>query len=321
MHVALCIYDRCVFLNLMQQVTSHVLMIRPSSFGFNVETAENNTFQNKPEELASNSIAQTARAEFDNFVEVLRREGVDVVVVEDTESPSKPDAVFPNNWISFHTAGTIVTYPMFSVLRRQERRDDLIKEMAAFYDIQHHVHFESFEKTNQFLEGTGSLVLDRAHKICYACISGRTDPDLLQEWCQRMGYISHSFHAESNGKPIYHTNVMMAIASHVAVVCLECLPILEEREALKARLAEKHAVVEITHDQVQQFAGNMLALKNRKGEELMVMSERAYQSLTTKQKYEIGTYCRIVSAPIQTIEDIGGGSARCMIAEIFLHPK
>jgi hypothetical protein len=305
----------------MDQVTSHVLMIRPSAFGYNTETAENNAFQNMPVNLQNDEVIRRAQKEFDGFVGLLRYEGIDVTVIEDPSDPAKPDAVFPNNWISFHSDGTVVTYPMYSKLRRLERREEVIDELNSKFTIQHREHFEFFEKDNQYLEGTGSMVLDRANAIAYACISDRTDRELLEDWCDRLQFTPHTFYAESKGKPIYHTNVMMAIASSLAVVCLECLPNKAERLALKESLEKNHAVVEITEDQVQSFAGNMLALKNRKGEELMAMSERAYESLTTQQRKEIEKYTRIISAPINTIEDIGGGSARCMIAEIFLPAK
>ncbi|HUR30825.1 MAG TPA: arginine deiminase-related protein [Saprospiraceae bacterium] len=296
-------------------------MIRPSAFGYNTETAENNAFQNMPVDLQNEEVVSRAQNEFDLFVGLLRYEGIDVTVIEDTSDPAKPDAVFPNNWISFHGDGTVVTYPMYSKLRRSERREEVIDELNSKFTIQHREHFEYFEKDNQYLEGTGSMVLDRANGIAYACISDRTDRELLEDWCDRMQFTPHTFYAESKGKPIYHTNVMMAIASSLAVVCLECLPNKAERLALKESLEKNHAVVEITHDQVQSFAGNMLALKNRKGEELMIMSERAFDSLNTQQRNEIEKFTRIVSAPINTIEDIGGGSARCMIAEIFLPAK
>lgn len=305
----------------MDQVTSHVLMIRPLAFGFNEETAENNVFQRKPGELLSASVANEAIKEFDRFAARLQNEGISVTVLNDIPEPKKPDAVFPNNWISFHDNGTLVTYPMYSVLRRKERREDLVIQLASKFRIRDWVHLEDFENQHQFLEGTGSLVLDRVAKIAYACISERTDQQLVFDWCSRMDYKPHMFHAVSQGKAIYHTNVMMAIASDVAVVCLECIPDHDEREALKISLSAYHNVVEITVAQVQSYAGNMLALKNNRGEELMVMSERALQCLKQEQRNEIEQYCRIVSSPINTIEDVGGGSARCMIAEIFLDPN
>jgi hypothetical protein len=305
----------------MEQVTSHVLMIRPAAFGFNAETAVNNTFQMKPTDQDTKHIADIAIAEFDSFVNTLRTEGVDVTVIEDSADPLKPDAVFPNNWISFHENGTLVTYPMYSKLRRLERREDIVDEIATKFNVVRRDHFEESEKENQFLEGTGSMVLDRVNKIAYACISERTDRELLHQWCEKMGYTPHTFYAESNGKPIYHTNVMMAIGSEVAVVCLDCIPDLSERAALKKSLSERHEVIEISQAQVNSFAGNMLALKNKDGEEIMVMSSSAHNSLNPEQIREIEKYTRIVAAPINTIENVGGGSARCMIAEIFLQPN
>lgn len=305
----------------MEQVTSHVLMIRPSAFGYNIETAENNTFQNQPKNLAPSEINEKARNEFDQFVQILRNEGINVTVLEDTVAQQKPDAIFPNNWISFHQDGTVITYPMYSGLRRHERREDVIDTLATEFEVRHRVHYEQFESQGKFLEGTGSLVLDRAHNVAYACISERTDISIINEWCDKMDYTPHTFLAESNGKAIYHTNVMMAIGSEIAIVCLECLPLQDQREDLFDKLSDHHEVVQISMQQVESFAGNMLALKNGEGEELMVMSRAAYKSLSEEQISTIEKYCRIVSAPIYTIENIGGGSARCMIAEIFLEPK
>ncbi|MEO6130600.1 MAG: arginine deiminase-related protein [Saprospiraceae bacterium] len=305
----------------MDQVTSHIMMIRPSAFGYNAETAMNNAFQHKPEDASITEVESKACNEFDSFAQLLQREGIDVTVLEDSISPRKPDAVFPNNWISFHGGGTIVTYPMYSSLRRNERREDLISQLASRFRIRDWIRLEDFEKKNQYLEGTGSMVLDRVAKIAYACISERTDKDLLEHWCSQMGFTPQTFHAVSNGKPVYHTNVMMAIGSNVALACLECVSDKIERQALKESLSATHEFVEITAAQVQSFAGNMLALKNNRGEELMVMSSRALESLTDEQKNKIEEFCRIVASPINTIEDIGGGSARCMIAEIFLDPN
>jgi len=305
----------------MEQVTSHVLMIRPSAFGYNAETAENNVFQHRPENGRVSDVTTQAIKEFDDFVQLLEREGIHVTIIEDSQSPQKPDAVFPNNWISFHKDGTVITYPMYSKLRREERREEIIQDLAEGFQIGQRIHFEVFEKHRQYLEGTGSMVLDHVNKVAYACISERTNQELLNDWCMRMNFKPHTFHAMSNGIPIYHTNVMMTIGSKVVVVCLECVPDEKERTSLKENLSKYHTVVEITDQQVQSFAGNMLALKNMAGEELMIMSACALSSLTNEQKKEIENYSRIVASPIQTIEDIGGGSARCMIAEIFLVPK
>lgn len=305
----------------MQQVTSHVLMIRPASFGYNEETALNNTFQTRPPDSQAEKILQNAVQEFDAFVEVLRNEGVDVTVIGDHTNPRKPDAVFPNNWISFHEEGTIITYPMYSKLRRNERREDIIQHIRERFQVSAKINFESSEAHHQYLEGTGSLVLDRVHRIAYACISDRTNNELVDDWCRKMNYTPHTFYAESNGKAIYHTNVMMAIATEISIACFECIPDPAERTDLQKSLEEHREVIEISEKQMQSFAGNMLALKSKSGDELMVMSSRAFQSLTDFQKRQIEKHCRIVTAPIPTIEDVGGGSARCMIAEVFLQPK
>ncbi len=210
---------------------------------------------------------------------------------------------------------------MYSALRRLERRDDVVGKLNQKFNIRHQVRLEEYEKVNQFLEGTGSLVLDRENKIAYACLSERTDLTLLEQWCEEMLYIPVAFHAFSAGKPIYHTNVMMAIGTGIAVVCLECIPDKEEKATLHTSLAQHHEVVEITTDQIFSFAGNMLALKNNRGDELMIMSSRADESLSDEQINRIEKYACIVSAPLDNIENIGGGSARCMIAEIFLPPR
>lgn len=305
----------------MEQVTSHIMMIRPAAFGYNTETADDNVFQHRPVDIAPDELITKARQEFDAFVGLLRYEGIDVTVVEDSTQPVKPDAVFPNNWITFHDDGTVITYPMYSPVRRQERREEIIDQIGEKFKIKDREHFEFFEEDDQYLEGTGSLVLDRVNKIAYACMSERTDRELLEDWCDRMGYTPHTFYAESNDKPIYHTNVMMAIASKVVIVCLSCLPDKAERIALWDSLARHHDIIEITNDQLRAFAGNMLALKNNRGEELMIMSESALESLTREQQEKISRYCRIVAARLPVIENIGGGSARCMIAEIFLPVK
>src|SRR4030095_15682206 len=180
------------------QVTSHVMMIKPQAFGYNAETAQNNVFQHNPGQNKSGEVSEKAIGEFENFVQLLQKEGISVTVLEDNKTPPKPDAVFPNNWISFHEDGTIVTYPMYSKLRREERREDLIDELGNSFRILHQIHLEEFENHKQYLEGTGSMVLDRVNKIAYACISERTDSELLKEWCERMGYVQHTFYALSN---------------------------------------------------------------------------------------------------------------------------
>ena len=300
-----------------RQTTSHILMIRPAAFGFNLETAQNNTFQHRSE-LKPENIQESALKEFDRLVELLEDEGVDVTVIQDTRVPVKPDALFPNNWVSFHNDGTLITYPMFSPLRRQERRKEILRQIGENYKIVRRIEMEDSERKSMFLEGTGSMVLDRVNKVAYACISPRTDQALLYEWCATMGYKPCIFHAEFEGKPIYHTNVMMAIGDGIAVVSLDVVAP-EEREKLSEQLAiSGRDVVNLREDQIGSFAGNMLAVRNKKGEQLMVMSATAYQSLDQKQKETIGRHARIVHSDIPTIESVGGGSVRCMIAENFL---
>ena len=299
------------------QITSSVIMIRPASFGYNAETAANNAFQ-QATDVAVTDLANRARAEFDGLVETLRREGIDVMVVEDTMDPAKPDAVFPNNWISLHQNGAVVTYPMFSRLRRLERRQDIIDRLAEDFHVGQRVHFESWEDNEAYLEGTGSMILDRQHRIAYACTSVRTDGELLRTWCAEMGYQPVLFDAVLHGQPIYHTNVMMAIGEGIAVICLEVIPE-DQRERVILQLQRSgHDVVLLSATQVDEFAGNMLALRAGDGRQVMVMSTRAYRSLIPEQVEAIGRHARIVHADVSNIELAGGGSVRCMIAENFL---
>jgi hypothetical protein len=300
------------------QTTSHIIMVRPAAFGFNTETAANNTFQHQPT-LAETEIKTEALREFDRMVAGLRAEGVEVTVIEDSAQPVKPDAIFPNNWISFHADGSIVTYPMYSPLRRQERRQEIIDEISGSFEVSSRLSFEQFEANQQFLEGTGSMVLDRENKVAYACLSPRTDAALLDQWCASMGYTAFTFPAQYQGTDIYHTNVMMAIGDGVSVVCLDVVPS-PRREELESNLKTfGREVVEITEDQVGSFAGNMLAVRNYKGEQLMVMSQSAFNSLNRLQREAIERHARILAFDVHTIESIGGGSVRCMMAENFLH--
>ena len=299
------------------QITSHVVMIRPAAFGYNAETAANNAFQQAPD-VAATDLANRARAEFDGLVDTLRREGIDVMVVEDTLDPAKPDAVFPNNWISLHQNGAVVTYPMFSRLRRLERRQDIIDRLAEEYTVGQRVHFESWEENEVYLEGTGSMILDRKHRIVYACTSVRTDADLLHTWCAEMGYKPVLFEAVLHGQPIYHTPVLMALGEGIAVIGLECNPEQQRERVLRQLQRSGHEAVLLSARQIDEFAGNMLALRAGDGRQVMVMSTRAYRSLIPEQVEAIGRHARIVHADVANIELAGGGSVRCMIAENFL---
>ena len=294
-------------------------MIRPVNFSFNAETAVNNAFQVSG---AANDAQRKALTEFENFVTLLRDNGVDVTVIEDTPEPYTPDSIFPNNWVSFHDAGTVCLYPMYAVNRRLERKPDVLNAVAKKFRIDATLDFTAYEAQALFLEGTGSMVLDRDQKIAYACLSPRTDRKILLDFCEKMGYTPEIFTAvDGSGQPIYHTNVMMCVADRYVVVCLDSVPAQKERELLVATIrASGKAIVPITLDQMNHFAGNMLQVHNGKGEKLLVMSSQAYDSLTPAQVQRLETFNRILHAPLTTIETNGGGSARCMLAEIHLEP-
>lgn len=296
-------------------------MVRPSCFGFNEETAANNAFQRKDEALSVVEVSKQARAEFDLFVKKLRAAGVSVIVAHDTPNPPKTDAVFPNNWISFHQEGFIVTYPMFSAIRRRERRRKVIETvLSQGFVSKTRLNFEFNEKLNRFLEGTGSIVFDHQHRLAYACTSVRTDTELLEELCQKLAYRPVSFNAvDAEGQPIYHTNVMMALGETFAVVCLEAVADPTEKAALMDIFAQTGKIlVPITFDQMNRFAGNMLQVRNFDGERILVMSSQAYQSLSPAQIETLEAHTQLLHSPIPTIETFGGGSARCMMAEVFL---
>lgn len=295
-------------------------MVRPSNFGFNPETAVNNSFQNQSSRHDP-GLAEKAILEFDALVAKLREEGVDVEVFQDTESPVKPDAVFPNNWVTFHSDGTVITYPMFAEVRRLERNDQLLEQISSRFKIADRIYLESNESENRFLEGTGSMILDRKNKIAYACISPRTNEDLLKEWCVMTGYTPFVFSARLHGQDIYHTNVMMAIGDGIAVVCLDVVNDEKRLDLLQNLITYQGVVVILDEVQIDDFAGNMLALQNKNGEQLMVMSARAFRSLKEKQLQQITSKAKIVFSDVANIEDAGGGSVRCMIAENFLPPQ
>ncbi len=298
-------------------------MVRPARFGYNPETAANNTFQVFDDTMTPEEIAVTAREEFDALVAVLREAGVQVWVVEDTPRPPKPDAVFPNNWVTFHNDGTVITYPMFAPQRRLERREDIITYLSAHFRVTRRIKLERYEAKGRFLEGTGSMVLDRQHRIAYACSSPRTDEFLLDEFCRLMGYEKEYFRAvDARGQDIYHTNVMMAMGEAFVLICLEAIADDYSANRLIERFyATNKEIVEISYRQMMSFAGNMLQVQNDRGERLLVMSDQAYLSLTQAQIDRLEKHCRLLHSPIDTIETYGGGSARCMMAEIFLPEK
>ncbi len=303
------------------QLASTVLMIRPARFESNPLTAASNRFQ---AQSSSSPEQQQAAAlhEFDGLVAVLREAGIEVIVVEDTQEPHTPDAIFPNNWITTHADGRVVLYPMEAENRRTERRHDIVEDLATRFgrQVTEVIDLSGHEDDGHFLEGTGSMVLDRANRIAYACVSTRTHLDPLGDFAQRLDYDVVAFDAvDSGGIPIYHTNVLMSIGERLAVICGEAIPRDDQREAVLARLRETgHEIVLLTYAQLDAFAGNMLELQNANGERVLAMSQQAYDSLDEEQRTVLAANGRIVSASIDTIESSAGGSVRCMLAEVHL---
>jgi len=300
------------------QTADAVLMIRPVRFGANPETADSNRFQRAD---AVPGDTDAAVREFDRLVERLGAAGVEVIVVEDTPIPPKPDACFPNNWVSFHADGSVVLYPMMASTRRAERRHEPLAAVAsAGFRIARRIDLSRHEARGEFLEGTGSLVLDRANRIAYACRSPRTTPAVLGEFAAALGYRTVDFEALGpDGRPAYHTNVMMAIGEDFAVVCADAIPDEARRRAVLAGLEDAgRVVIEIDVDEMNGFAGNLLALRSQGGEPLIAGSEAAWCALAPEKRRRLERHGTPVSAAIPTIERLGGGSVRCMIAEIFL---
>lgn len=300
-------------------MTSHILLVRPVAPGYNPETAASNAFQQQTD-MDAVSAQRRVQIEFDAFAHALQKEGVDVIVIEDTPVPVKPDAVFPNNWVTFHDDGRVVLYPMFAPSRRRERRMDVVDALRGRFKVTELVDLSVYEKENRFLEGTGSLIFDHSNKVVYACVSPRTDRDLTLRVAEMLGYKPVVFHAvDSGGRAIYHTNVMMNVGEGFSIVCLASITDPVERADVVNNLRNTgHTIVDIDFMQMNQFAGNMLAVRNAKGEALLVCSEQAAQSLTPDQRGLLSKYVRLVAIPIPTIEQLGGGSARCMMAEVFL---
>lgn len=299
------------------QHTSRLLMIKPVRFDFNAETAVNNSFQVN---AADTLVQDKALAEFETFIDVLRNHQVDVTVINDTPEPHTPDSVFPNNWISFHEDGTLLLYPMFAHNRRLERKQEVLDQLNDHFVVEKIIDLSPHENENRFLEGTGSMVLDRENKIAYACLSPRTNSDVLEDFCEKMNYTSVSFTAvDAAGQPIYHTNVMMCVADQFAVICTDSIPDAAEKKAVTDSLT-KHGkkIIPISLEQMNRFAGNMLQVHNASGKKFLVMSTQAFNSLNVQQLLDIEHFNPILHSDITTIETNGGGSARCMMAEIFL---
>ena len=303
------------------QTTTHILLVRPFHFSFNNETAASNAFQHTITDREE-VIKKRVSTEFENVVKTLRGKGVDVTVIDDTAMPVKPDAIFPNNWVSFHADGTVILYPMCAPNRRYERRQDIIDWVEDNFTISRVLDLSNYEKENRFLEGTGSIVFDHQHKIAYACLSPRTDKELFLQACNYLKYKPvYFFSHDQQGQQIYHTNVMMCIGKKFAAVCLNSISDKAEREMVSKTLTDTgHELIDISFEQMNKFAGNMLELKNNTGNGILALSQSAYDSLTEVQKEHISRYCDFTPLSITTIETIGGGSARCMIAEVFLKP-
>ncbi len=305
------------------QTASTVLMVEPIAFGYNSQTAQNNYFQVEQKEA---DIQDKALQEFNNFVGKLREKGIKVITVKDTLEPHSPDSIFPNNWVSFHEDGRVALYPMFAPNRRVERRADILDTVRTEgFKITEVDDLSSPENEDKFLEGTGSMIFDHDYKIAYGSVSLRLDERLFREFCDQFGYtpvVFHSFQNVGNQRlPIYHTNVMMCVAEQFVVICLDCIDDELEREKVQEVIkATEKEVIEISEEQMHQFAGNMLQVQNTEGTQFLVMSETAYNSLTKEQVEKIESYCEIIYADLNTIEVNGGGSARCMLAEVFL-PK
>ncbi|MBK9328286.1 MAG: amidinotransferase [Sphingobacteriales bacterium] len=306
-----------------KQCASHLMMVRPASFQFNAETALSNAFQKKLDSLTPAQINRKAIEEFDNYVAKLRANQMDVLVIEDTPEPPKPDAIFPNNWISMHRSGLICLYPMCTPNRRLEMRKDILKILKQNFVVKNIKDMSGYSKDNLFLEGTGSIILDKINKVAYACLSPRTDSDLFNVHCHSLGYEPVSFSSyDSNNTLVYHTNVMLTVGDGFAVICLKSIKSLTERKYVREKLKNTgHELIEISFEQMNAFAGNMLQVENKDGKTFLILSETAFHSLNNRQISKIEKYTTILPVSIPTIETIGGGSARCMIAEIFLSEK
>lgn len=304
------------------QTTDTVLMIEPVAFGFNEQTAVNNYFQVQQE----GNVQDKALKEFNDFVEKLRAKDINVITIKDTLEPKTPDSIFPNNWVSFHADGKVVLYPMFAENRRLERRDDIINQIKEQFEVTEVIDYSGAEKDNLFLEGTGSMIFDHDNKLAYGSVSLRLDEGLFRKFCSDFGFqpvVFHSYQTAGEERlPIYHTNVMMCVADKFVVICLDCIDDESERNNVIETIKNSgKELIEISEDQMQNFAGNMLQVQNKSGEKFLVMSQSAYKSLNRDQVSAIEKYCEIIYSDLEVIETNGGGSARCMLAEVFLPKK
>ncbi|PRP65761.1 citrulline utilization hydrolase CtlX [Nonlabens agnitus] len=313
----------------MKQITDTILMVRPVQFRLNEETAVNNYYQDQQfhKEIKNADANQRAQEEFDAFAKALQDHNINVIIVQDDNKHDTPDSVFPNNWLSTHENGTAVLYPMFAPNRRLERRPEVLEALEENdFVIEDVMDYTSAEDEGIFLEGTGSLLLDRANDVAYCSISPRADEDLFIEFCEDFEYTPVVFTAYQNvgdaRLPIYHTNVMMALGEEYAVICLDAIDSKAEVKNVLHHLKRTNKeIINITEAQVESFAGNMIQVKNNEGKKFLVMSNQAYESLTEAQINKLRKYNEIIHPDIKTIETLGGGSVRCMMAEVFLPRK
>ncbi len=309
-----------------KQTTSNILMIRPVRFRLNEQTAVNNYYQKVIEGFTTEQAQEQALKEFDDFVAKLSQYGINVIVINDTETPKTPDSIFPNNWVSFHADKRIGLYPMFAENRRLERREDIMATIKNDFEVAEVLNMTGHEDQARYLEGTGSLVLDRVNKIAYAALSIRTDSDVVDSFCKNFGYDPVKFIAyQTVGNerlPIYHTNVMMCVADDFAVLCADTIdsPV-EKSNVIYALEKSGKEIIYISENQNSHFAGNMLQVNNKEGQTFLAMSSAAFKSLNNEQIATIEKYCPIIHSSLDTIEALGGGSARCMMAEVFLPEK
>lgn len=299
----------------MSSIASTVLMVRPAAFGYNAETAANNSFQTKDNSFTNEKIG----AEFDGFVQQLRQAEVDVLVIEDTAEPAKPDAVFPNNWFCTLPGGRLAVFPMYAPNRRIERRVDIIQQLQQRLGVNEVQDWAKSEADNTFLEGTGSMVIDHNSRTIYACLSPRTDKDLLEQFASKNKYETVVFTAnDQQGHPIYHTNVMMHVGDGYAVICTHAITDESERKVVTGNLKSSgHIIIDISYEQMNHFAGNMLQVQSKAGQKITVLSRQAYDSLSPLQIETLMAHTLLLPVTITTIETTGGGSARCMMAEVF----
>ena len=306
-----------------KQITSNLMMVRPKNFSSNQETQASNEFQSKIGESQDlTDIRSIVDSEFQNMTKLLLDHNINHFIFDDLEHLGSPDAIFPNNWVTFHEDGNVVFYPMMSTKRRSEKRQDIINNLSdQGFLIRNIIDLSFLEKDAEFLEGTGSMILDRQNRKAYACISSRTSPKALGIFSEIMGFEVISFNTLSN-IPIYHTNVMMSLGEDTAIVCFDIIQEKELSENLRSSLIESgRIVIDISIEQMNNFLGNTLEVQNNKGEKLLLMSQTANESLTSEQLVKLSERLSLLSFPIPTIEKYGGGSVRCMLAEIFLEKK